>query len=76
MHHWSTSDVLAVFLVLLFVVALVIILSVVTKRDSELECDRANTVRGNLLALLAIAAGVLVLVSQRFELQSAVKSLM
>lgn len=76
MHHWSVSDVLALFLVLVFVVALVLVLSVVTKRDCDLENDRANTVRGQLLVLVAVALGALVLVVQRFELSHAVKSLL
>ena len=74
--HWTTSDCLGVFLVVLFVIALVLVLSVVTKKDCEIEADRANTIRAQLLALLAIALGVLVLVSQRHELGHAVRHLL
>ena len=74
--HWTCSDALSIFLVVLFVIALVLVLSVVTKKDCEIEADRANTIRAQLLALLTIGLGVLVLVSQRHELAGAVKHLL
>ena len=76
MHSWTVSDVLALFLLVLFVIALVLVLSVVTKKDCEIEADRANTLRAQLLTLLAVALGVVVLVAQRHELQHAVHHLM
>ena len=76
MHNWSVSCALSVFLVVLFVIALVLVLSVVTKKDCEIEADRANTIRAQLLTLLSVALGVLVLVSQRHELASAVHTLL
>ena len=74
--HWTTSQALSVFLVVLFVIALVLVLSVVTKKDCEIEADRANTIRAQLLTLLSVALGILVLVSQRHELAGAVKHLL
>ena len=74
--HWTTSQALSVLLVVLFVIALVLVLSVVTKKDCEIEADRANTIRAQLLTLLSVALGVLVLVSQRHELSAAVSHLL
>ena len=76
MHSWTCSATLSVFLVVLFIIALVLVLSVVTKKDCDIEADRANTIRAQLLALLSIALGVVVLVSQRHELASAVSHLL
>ena len=76
MESWSTSSALSLLLVVLFVVALVLVLSVVTKKDCDIESDRANTIRAQLLTLLAVALGVVVLVSQRHELSCAVKHMM
>ena len=76
MHSWSVSDVLVLFLVLAFVVGLVLTLSVVTKSDDRLECDRANQVRAQLILLVAFVLGVLALVYQRYDLSAAVKHLM
>jgi hypothetical protein len=76
MQNWGCSSALSIFLVVLFVIALVLVLSVVTKRDCEIEADRANTIRAQLLTLLCFALGVVVLVSQRNELAWAVHSLM
>jgi len=76
MHSWSVSDVLALFLVVLFVVSLVLVLSVVAKKDCDVEADRSNTIRAQLLTLLTIGLGSLVLVSQRHQLQHAVQHLM
>jgi hypothetical protein len=76
MQNWSCSNALSVFLVVLFVIALVLVLSVVTKRDCEIEADRANTIRAQLLTLLCFSLGVVVLVSQRNELAWAVQHLM
>ena len=76
MHNWTCSAALSVFLVVLFIIALVLVLSVVTKKDCDIEADRANTIRAQLLALLSIALGIVVLVSQRHELASAVSHLL
>ena len=76
MQNWGCSQALSVFLVVLFVIALVLVLSVVTKKDCDIEADRANTIRAQLLTLLTVALGVLVLVSQRHELSSAVHHLL
>lgn len=77
MHaHWSVSAVLALFLVLLFVVSLIIVLALIVKQNCDLEADRANVLRAQLLTLLAVALGVLVLVSYRVELSDAVHNLM
>ena len=74
--HWTTSNCLSVLLVVLFVIALVLVLSVVTKKDCEIEADRANTIRAQLLTLLCVALGLVVLVSQRHELSNAVSHLL
>jgi len=77
MHsHWSVSSTILLFAVLALVVGLVLALSVVTKRDCEVEADRANTTRATLLLLVSFSVGVLVLATQRLELGHAVKSLM
>ena len=76
MHAWGVSSVLALLFVLVLVISLILVLSVVAKKDSELEADRANTIRAQLLVLLAVALGLVVLVSQRAELSHAVKHLM
>ena len=76
MHAWGVSSVLALLLVLAVVIATVLTLSVVTKRDEDVEADRANTIRAQLLLLLAIGVAGLVLVSQRYELGQAVKHMM
>lgn len=73
---WTVSTVLALFLLLVFVIALILTLSVVTKKDCEIENDRPNYIRAQLLLFLAVAMGVVVLVSQRYELSHAVKHLM
>jgi len=77
MHsQWSVSDIVLLFSVLAFVVALVLTLSVVTKKDCDVEADRANTTRATLLLLVAATVALLVLALQRLELGAAVKSLM
>ena len=76
MHARGVSSVLGLLLLLALIVATVLTLSVITKKDSDLEDDRANTVRAQLLLFLAVALGVTVLVSQRYELGHAVKHLM
>ena len=76
MHSWTCSAALSIFLIVLFVIALVLVLSVVTKKDCEIEADRANTIRAQLLTLLAVALGLVVLVSQRHELAGAVQHLL
>ena len=77
MHNsWTVADILSLFLIVVFVIALVLVLSVVTKKSCELEADRANTIRAQLLTLLAIAMGVLVLCAYRTQLSDAVHNLM
>jgi heme/copper-type cytochrome/quinol oxidase subunit 3 len=77
MHSsWTVSTVLALFLLVVFLIALILTLSVVTRKDCDIENDRANTIRAQLLLFLAVAMGVVVLVSQRYELSHAVKHLM
>lgn len=76
MYSWSVSNAVLLLALLAFFVALVLALSVVAKRDGEVEADRANTTRATLLLLVALVAMVLVLATQRLELGHAVKSLM
>jgi len=75
-HSWTVSDAILLLAVLAFVVALVLVLSVVTKKDSDVECDRANTTRATLLMLTSFSIGILVLAFQRLDLSHAVKHLM
>lgn len=75
-HSWTVSDAILLLAVLAFVVALVISLSVITKKDSDVECDRANTTRATLLLLVALTVSILTLAFQRLDLSHAVKNLM
>lgn len=74
--YWSVSDVILFFTVIALVLGTVLLLAQVVKKDSDLECDRANTTRATLFLLLAVAVGVITLVFQRKELQHAVSSIM
>ena len=76
MHSWSVSDAVLLLAILAFVIGLILALSVVTKKDDELECDRANTTRATLFLLIAFVVATLVLAVQRLELGHAVKSLL
>ena len=75
-HSWTVSDAILLLAVLAFIVSVVLVLSVVTKSDSGVECDRANTTRATLLMLTAFSIGILVLAFQRLDLSHAVKNLM
>jgi len=75
-HSWTVSDAILLLAVLAFVVALIISLSVITQKNSDVECDRANTTRATLLLLVALVTSVLVLAFQRLDLSHAVKHLM
>lgn len=72
----SVSHVLLLLALLAFVTGVVLMLSVISKSDDQVECDRANTTRSTLLLLAAISLVLLVLAAQRFELGDAVKHLM
>lgn len=76
MYSYSVSDAILLLAVLAFIAAVILALSVVTKSDSGVECDRANTTRATLLLLVALVTAVLVLAFQRLDLAHAVKSLM
>jgi heme/copper-type cytochrome/quinol oxidase subunit 3 len=76
MDHVSFGSVLAIFLLLFFFIALVLVLTCVTQKSCELEQDRANVIRAQLWTFLTIALGVLVLVCYRHEMQHAVKHFM
>jgi len=75
-HSWTVSDAILLLAVLAFVVALVLVLSVITQKNSDVECDRANTTRATLLMLTSFSIGILVLAFQRLDLSHAVKHLM
>lgn len=75
-HSWTVSDAILLLAVLAFIVALIISLSVITQKNSDVECDRANTTRATLLLLVALVTSVLVLAFQRLDLSHAVKHLM
>lgn len=76
MAHWEVSHVLLLLAFIAFILGLLIMLSVVTKKDELVECDRANTTRAYLLLLASISLVLFVLVAQRFELGQAVRHLM
>lgn len=76
MHQWTVSSVVLLFALIAVVIGLVLALSVVTKKDGEVEHDRANTTRSTLILLVAIALVMLVVAVQRLELGEAVKHLM
>lgn len=75
-HSWTVSDAILLLAVLAFVVALVLVLSVITQKNSDVECDRANTTRATLLMLTALTVAALTLAFQRLDLSHAVKYLM
>ena len=75
-HSWTVSDAILLLAVLAFVVALVLVLSVITQKNSDVECDRANTTRATLLMLTALTVAALTLAFQRLDLSHAVKHLM
>ena len=74
--HWQVSYVVLLLALLAFLTGVVLALSVISKSDSDLECDRANTTRATLLLLAAISLVLLVIAAQRFELGDAVCTLM
>jgi glucose uptake protein GlcU len=76
MSHWNVSSVLMLLAFIAFILGLVIALSVITKKNEDLESDRANTTRSYLLLLASISLVLFVLVAQRFELGQAVRHLM
>ena len=76
MHQWTVSSVVLLFALIAVVIGLVLALSVVTKKDGEVEHDRANTTRSTLILLVAISLVMLVVAVQRLELGEAVKHLM
>lgn len=76
MAHWEVSSVLLLLAFIAFVLGLLIALSVITRKDELVECDRANTTRAYLLLLASISLVLFVLVAQRFELGQAVRHLM
>ena len=76
MNYWSLSSVVLLFALLAFVVGAILMLSVVTKCDDQLENDRANATRANLILLVSVTLALLVLATQRLELGEAVKHLM
>lgn len=76
MHHWGTSSVVFLLAILALIIGVVLSLSVVTKRDSEVEADRANTTRATLFLLISFTVAIFVLVTQRLELADSVSKLL
>lgn len=74
--HWTVADVVLLFAVIALVIGLVLTLSVVVKRDADLEHDRANTTRATLFLLLAFAIAVVCLCVQRNALSHQVNSML
>ena len=74
-HSWTTAHCVFVFALIAFIIGFVLMLSVIVKRDDQLDCDRANTTRSYLLLLTALVLAVFILVAQRFELAHMVKHL-
>lgn len=73
MEHVSFGSLLSLFLLLFFFISLVLCLTVTTKRDCNLEEDRANIIRAQLWTFLTVALGVVALVVYRHEMQHAVR---
>ena len=76
MHAGHFSSALILLAVIAFVAGVILMLSVVTKRDEEVEHDRANTTRSTLLLLTSFTLAILVLVYQRHELADSVKHML
>lgn len=65
-----------IFLAVLALIAgIVLMLSVITKSDEDLEQDRANTTRATLLLLASFSIAILSLVYHRYELADSVKQM-
>lgn len=76
MYSYGVSDVLYVFAVMAFVLGLLLTLTVITKSDCALEADRANTVRAQLLLLVAFVIALFALLCQRTQLVDSVRHLL
>lgn len=72
--HFSYG--LVLLAVLAFIVGVVLMLSVVTRSDTEIVEDRPNTTRATLLLLTSFTLAILVLVYQRYELADSVKGML
>ena len=73
--NWSVADVLYVFVILFFVIAFILTLVVITRKN-ECEEDRLNVVRAQLLLLLVIGFVGIVILAQRQALHGAVAHLL
>lgn len=76
MYKFGFSSALILLAVIAFLIGLVLTLTVVTKKDSEVEQDRANTTRATLLLLVALVLVFLVVVYQRVELSDSVRDML
>ena len=74
--HFHLSHCFMLIAFIAFVIGAVLALTVVSKRDCELERDRANTTRATLFLLTGLVLSVLILVAQREQLSHEVHSLM
>ena len=74
-NHWGVSHVTMIFALIALIIGVVLMLSIITRKNDEVDCDKANIVRANLLLLTALVLAVFVLVAQRFELSKMVKHL-
>ena len=76
MEYFSNANVVFLFALIAFIIGFVLVLSVITRRDEDIECQRPNITRATLLLLTALVLAVFILVVQRFELAHTVKHLM
>lgn len=74
--HFHLSHCLILVAFIAFVIGAVLALTVVSKKDCELERDRANTTRATLFLLVSFTLAIFILVSQREELSHEVHALM
>ena len=68
---WKTSNILLIFLIIAFIIALVLSLSVVTQNDSDINSEKykANVLRSQMIFGVVFALGFLVLIWQNREYQ-------
>ena len=75
--NWNLSSGFYAFAVIALVIGVLLMLVVVTTSEEDLnELDAHNTTRSTLFLLLALVLAVFILVHQRYEMVSDVKSLL
>lgn len=61
---WKISNVLLTFLLIAFIIAVILALSVITQNDEDLTRLEANRARARILLWISFVLGLLVLVYQ------------